>query len=617
MEIESALRAAAVVAAAAAFSQITSRRLPIPVPVLLLALGVLSGPDGLNLIDSHKIEPLIEVAVVLSVALIVFEGGTALNWRLLRLMGPVVRNLVILGLIVTPVGGMIASHYLLDFPWRVAALFGALVCVTGPSVVTPLLRAVRVNDRIRVTLLGEGVIIDPFGALLTLFLLQLALSESVDPAGPVGWVAGRVAVGLVVGAVGALLVAAVPLLVRRLSPREISLLGVGGAVVAFAVAESIAHEAGLTAMVVLGIALGNLPLPHREALDDFQHHVMAFLVAAVYVLLAAQVDVGELRGLLGPGLLVTVVLALLVRPLLVVLATLRSNLSLRERAFVALIGPRGVVAASLAGIVAVEAGGNLGTNEAEFVAAVFIVIGATILVESTVAGLLARWLRVYPLTTVIAGAGEAGRRLAGKLVASGQNVLLIEDDDQVVMLARKEGFDVLRGDARDVDVLKRAGVGEAMAFVIALANDDRALLAAQQAKTVLGCKRVVARVENAANFSVFEAAGVLVVNPNEAVAAELAAVLTGAPNVDALAAPEEGLEAVRITVTNPQAQTTLERSAELRGSIVMLIRRAGRGFLPTGKTLIELGDQLTVFGPAAAVSRARSHLTLEGRRDDE
>ncbi len=92
---------------------------------------------------------------------------------------------------------------------------------------------------------------------------------------------------------------------------------------------------------------------------------------------------------------------------------------------------------------------------------------------------------------------------------------------------------------------------------------------------------------------------------------------TGAPNVDALAAPEEGLETVRITVTNPQAQTTLEQTAELRGSIVMLIRRAGRGFLPTGKTLIELGDQLTVFGPAAAVSRARRHLTLEGRRDDQ
>ncbi len=221
------------------------------------------------------------------------------------------------------------------------------------------------------------------------------------------------------------------------------------------------------------------------------------------------------------------------------------------------------------------------------------------------------------MTTVIAGAGEAGRRLAGKLVASGQSVLLIEDEDEAVMLAREEGFEVLRGDVRDVGVLKRAGVGEALAFVIALANDDRALLAAQQAKGALGCKRVVACVENAANFSVFEAAGVLVVNRNEAVAAELAGVLAGAPNVDALAAPEEGLEAVRITVTNPQAQTTLERSPELRGSIVVLIRRSGRGFLPTGKTLLELGDQLTVFGPAAAVSRARSQLTLEGRRDDE
>ena len=612
MELEEALKAAAVVALGAAVSQIVARRLPLPVPVLLLALGVLAGPDGLALIDPHEVQPLLELAVVLSVALIVFEGGIALNWRLLRVMGPLVRNLVVLGLVITPLGGMFAAHFILDFPWRVSALFGALVCVTGPSVITPLLRAVKVNDRVRVTLMGEGVIIDPFGALLTLFLLQLALSESIDPAGPTTWVAGRVLTGLVVGGVGALVIAGVPRMVHRLSSREISLLGVSGAVVAFAIAEAIAHEAGLTAMVVMGIALGNLQLPHREALDDFLHHVMAFLVAAVYVLLAAQVDLAQLWKIALPGLAVTAVLALVVRPLLVAVSAYRTNLNFRERAFVALIGPRGVVAASLAGVVAVEAGDNLGSEATEFVAAVFIVISATILIESSVAGPLARWLKVYPLTTVVAGAGEAGRRLAGKLVAAGNAVRLIDDDEVAVMIAREEGLDVVLGDPASLEIQKRAGVAEANAFVVALPNDDRSLLAAQLALTSLGCRRVVARVESPANFAVFEAAGVLVVNPNEAIAAELASVLVGAPQLDALSVPQENLEAVRITVTNPQAQTTLERSTELRGAIVLLIRRDGHGFLPTGKSSIQIGDQLTIFGPSAVVARARTHLTLEG-----
>jgi len=612
VEVESALAAAGVVAGGAALSQIVARRLPIPVPVILLVLGVAMGHDGLGVIDTEEVAPLIKLAVVLSVALIVFEGGTALNWRLLRVMGPAVRNLVIGGLIITPIAGALAAHFILDFPWRVAALFGALVCVTGPSVITPLLRAVRVNDRVRISLMGEGIIIDPFGALLTLFLLQLALSESIDPAGPTRWVVERVVSGLAVGAVGAVLLVLIPRVVKRLSAREMSLLAVAGAVVAFAVSESIAHESGLAAMVVMGIAIGNLPIPHRESIDDFQEHVVAFLVAAVYVLLAAGVDLGELAAIAPRGLLVVALLAFVGRPLLVFIAAYRTNLTVRERLFISFVGPRGVVAASLAGVVAVEASGSLGAPEAEFVAMVFIMIVATITIQSAYAGPLARWLKVYPMTTVIAGAGESGRRLAGKLVANGEDVLLIEQDAAMAMDARAEGFEVLIGDAGSAEVLKKARVSEAKAFVATMPNDDRSLLAAQLARTTFGCPRVFARVDNGANFGVFEAAGVLVVNPAEAVAAELAGAIAEAPELDALAVAEEDLEAIRVTLTNPEAQTTIERCSGLRGTLVLLVRRNGRGFVPTGKTQLYIGDQLTLFGPSHELSVARRSLSFVG-----
>jgi Trk K+ transport system NAD-binding subunit len=370
-------------------------------------------------------------------------------------------------------------------------------------------------------------------------------------------------------------------------------------------------------MVLMGIALGNLPLPHREALDDFQHHVMAFLVAAVYVLLASDVKLSDLGVIALPGLVVTAVLALLVRPLLVLISARGSALTMPERVFVSLIGPRGVVAASLAGVVAVEAGGNLGTDEGEFVAAVFVVISATILVQSTFAGPLARWLKVYPLTTVIAGAGESARRLAGKLTAGGESVVLIDDDDEAVMRAREEGFEVIRGDATSLEVLKKAGVANARAFVVALPDAEKSLLAAQHARTSLNAARIVARVDDPANFGVFEAAGVLVVSPGEAVATEMADVLASAPHLDALAAPDEGFEAIRVTVTNPEAQTTLERSTALRGTIVLLLRRHGRAQLPNGKTALQLGDQLTLFGPSASVANARRALSLGGEGGEE
>ncbi len=609
MLVDSGLQAAAAIAAGAAIAHIAARRIRVPVPLILLAFGFALGTDGLGVVKPDELGGLLELTVVLAVALIVFEGGTALNWRLLRVMGPVVRNLVIGGLVITPAVGMLASHFLLDFPWRVAVLFGAIVCVTGPSVITPLLQAVKVNERVSITMMGEGIIIDPLGALLTLFLLQIAVSDSIDPTGPTGWLVSRIGTGIVAGAVGALVVFLVPRVVRRLSSRDMALLTVGAAVATFATAESLAHESGLTSMVVMGVALGNLPLPHRESLVEFQDQTVAFLVSAVYVLLAAEIRIADVRDVLPEALLLVLVLAVVGRPLLVFIATFGTTVTNRERIFIAAVGPRGVVAAALAGAVAVEASGHLGVDEARFTATVFVVIASTIAVQSAYAGPLSRWLRVFPMTTVIAGAGEVGRRLAARLVAAGEAVLLIDSDEAAVMRAREEGFETLFGDAGSADVLRTAGVADARAFIATMPNDDRALLAAQLASTQFGCKRVFSRVDDASNYPLFEGAGISVINPNDAIAAEMADVLLESTAVDTLSSTTEDLRTARITVTNPDLQTTIERCVQLRGTVVVLVRRGGRGFLPTGKTLLQLGDQLTVFGPAAELARVRRALS--------
>jgi len=612
MEVEVALRAAAVIAAAAAVGQVVCRRLPFPLPVFLLAVGMGLGHDGLNVVQTGRLGNLASVTVSLSVALIVFEGGTVLNWRLLRALGPVVRNLVAGGLLLTPLVGMLAAHYLVGFGWRLAALFGALVCVTGPSVISPLLRSVRVNDRLRAILMGEGIIIDPFGALLTLFLLQLAVSSSFGPAGPALWVAKQVLVGAAVGAVGALVVAAAPRIVHRLSGREISLIVVAAAVTAFAVAQSVASESGLTAMVVMGIALGNLNLPHREALASFQESIVAFLVASVYVLLAASVRVQSVFELWPNGFIVVAVLILAGRPLLVAISTFRSDLSWRERTFLAAVAPRGVVAASLAGIVALQAKQRLGASESEFVAMVFVVIALTIALQSAYAQPLARLLRIYPMTTVIAGAGETGRRAASKLIAAGEQVLIVETAEDAVVQARDAGFEVLIGDIGLAETLRKAGVGEARAFLLTTPDDSLNLLAAQLARTTLGCDRVFARVNDPANVPAFEELGVAVVNPAEAVAAELASIVAEPALRDVIAQADD-VEIARIVVTNPAAQRALQTIPGLTGALVVLVRRGAVSAVPDGRTVLQPGDVVTVFGKADALGRARMALTLQAR----
>jgi NhaP-type Na+/H+ or K+/H+ antiporter len=611
MDLETGLQATGAIAAAAALGQLVTRRLPIPLPVFLLAAGLLLGRDGLEVVKTSELSDFIGIAVAIAVALIVFEGGTILSVQTLRVLAPSVRNLVLFGLVLTPIVGMLAARLLLDFPWRVAALFGALVVVTGPSVITPLLRSVRVNDRLRAILMGEGVIIDPFGALLTLVLLQVATAESFDPAGPTNWVISRMIIGVIVGAAGALFVWGLPHIVRRMSSREVSMLVIGAAVTAFAVAESIGNESGLTAMVVMGIALGSLQIPHREEFDEFQESIVAFLVAAVYVLLAASVSIDSVLDLWPRGLFVVLALVLVGRPLLVFVSTYRSNLTMRERTFLAAVAPRGVVAASLASFVAVDVGGGLGGNTEQFVALVFVVILLTIGVQSVYAGPLARALKVRPVTTVIAGAGQTGRRVAQRLKEAGRPVVLIDSDENAAVAAREAGFEVILGDMGKVADLRKAGVAEADSFLLTASSDDRALLAAQLARTTLGCQRVFARVNDPENVQAFRDLGVTVVSPQDAVALELAALAGASPLSDIMLPVDSDVHVERIVVTNDAAQRPIMALGALRGTVVIVVRRGSTSVIPTGRTNLQLGDVLTVIGNGVDMERVRKGLTLD------
>ncbi len=614
MAVESALLGLGLVGLAGAVGRVISRRLPLPFPVLLLATGLALGGDGLRLVQPEEFEDIADLAVIVAVALIVFEGGTLLNWHLIRSLAPSVRNLVVLGLIVTPLVGMLAAHWFVDFPWRLAALFGALVAVTGPSVITPLLSSVRVNDRLRTTLMGEGVIIDPLGALLTLFLLQLAVAESFDPVGPTRWVVVRVLTGVAAGLIGSAVVWVLPRIVRRLGGHEMSLLVIAAAFATFAFAEGNARESGLTAMVVMGMAVGNMNLPHRHSLLEFQESVVTFLVATVYVLLAAQVDMSSLRDLWPAGVYVVLALVLVGRPLLVALSTWKLNLTFREATFLAAVAPRGVVAASLAGVVAIEVGTSLGPKADEFVGLVFLVIAGTIGVQSAYAGALARFLKVYPMRTLVIGCGETGRRLANRLRAQGEEIVGIEADEAAAVQAREEGVDVVLGDASELATLRRAGAGDAEAIFLTTPNDEQNLLIAQLARTEFGTERVFARVDNPVNVTAFEALGVIVVNPAAAIADDFAA-LHGEPALEDLLTPsDEGLTVSRFRMSNPTlANETLGDALKGRNQVLLvLLRRGGRSILPEGTTRLEVGDIVTAVGEAEDVAELHEMFRLPG-----
>ena len=598
---------------AAALGRIISSRLPIPLPVLLLLAGVALGRDGLNLVKVDDLGELAPLAISLSVALIVFEGGTLVRGTALRQMAPVVRKLVIGGLVFTTLVGMVAAVVLMDFPWRAAALFGALVCVTGPSVIGPLLQAVKVNERLETILMAEGVIIDPFGALLTLFLLQVAVAPSLDATGPTTWVLARLATGIIAGLLGAAFLQVVPRVVKRLGSREIALLVVATAVLVFSSAQSVADESGITAMVVMGIVSGNLPLPHRDAAQEFQESIVAFLVASVYILLAASVSLQSVADLWPKGFITVAILVVIGRPVLVLFSSFRSGLTWREKAFLCAVAPRGVVAASLASVVAIGVSANFGVDREQFVALVFVVILLTIGIQSGYALPLSRWLRVYPVKTVIAGYGRVGSRVASRLRDSGEDLLIVELEGELAVQGREDGFEVLLGDIAKRETLEKAGVREARALILATGNDDRALLAAGLARTQFAQERIFARVEDPENMTAFEAAGITVVNPQVAVADELAQLAGASPLNGVIAGGDTDVAAARMSVINPAAQGTLQSQSILRGALVVTVKRRRRTVVPTGKTVVLIGDVLTLVGRPEVIEHARAFFEGTGR----
>lgn len=616
VELETALQAAAIIAMAAALGRIVSSRLRIPSPVILLLTGVALGHDGLNLVKVGDLGELAPLAVSLSVALIVFEGGTLVRADSLRQMAPTVQRLVIGGLVFTTALGMITAVVFMGWPWRAAALFGALVCVTGPSVIGPLLQSVPVNDRIGTILMAEGVIIDPFGALLTLFLLQVAIASSFDPAGPTTWVLTRIATGIIAGLLGTAFLQVVPRVVKRLSSREISLLVVATAILVFASAESVAAESGITAMVVLGIVSGNLPLPHRDAAQEFQESIVSYLVAAVYILLAASVSMGSVADLWPKGFITVAVLVVVGRPVLVLVSSFRTGLTWREKLFLCAVAPRGVVAASLASVVAIGVSANFGVDREQFVALVFVVILLTIGIQSGYALPLSRILRVYPVKTVIAGYGRVGSRVAARLRDSGEEVLVVELEGELAVKGREDGFEVLLGDIAKRETLEKAGVRGARALILATGNDERALLAAGLARGQFSQETIFARVEDPENMAAFETAGITVVNPQVAVADELAQLAGASPVNNVLAGADSDVVAARVSVTNPISQGPLQSQSILRGALVVTVKRGRRTVVPTGKTVVLIGDMLTLVGSPEVIDHARAFFegtsTVEG-----
>jgi len=441
--------ALAVVGIVAIACQWLGWRLGLPAILFLLPAGILIGPVAGVLRPDEQFGDLLLPMVSMAVSVILFEGSLTLKLAELRGVQKVVLRLVSVGIVITWTVTAIATHLFVGLSWSLAILFGALMVVTGPTVIAPMLRTVRPAERVAQALRWEGILTDPFGAVLAILVFQFIASSDRD--GELGHHLAMLGVtaliGVTIGVIGgyvfglALRKAWLPKFLHNFTA-----LGVVFAV--FALSNHVAEESGLLAVTVMGIWLVNMPGVDVEDILDFKESLSLVLISGLFILLAARLDFGMLRAIGWPSLAVLAAVQFIARPLKVMVSTVGSALPWGERVLLAWIGPRGIVAAAVSAAFAFKLEA-LGDPQALYlVPLTFVVIIGTVVLQGATAGWLARALHAAepePRGFLVVGANRLARAIAKVLNQTGFRTVLADATWENVRQARQEGLDTYYG----------------------------------------------------------------------------------------------------------------------------------------------------------------------------
>jgi len=386
--------------------------------------------------------------VSLAISIILFEGGLTLKRSEIKHVGPVITKLITLGSAVTFFGAGILAHYIFDLTWQLSFLFSGLIIVTGPTVITPILRNIPLKKDISTVLKWEGILIDPIGALVAVLVFEFISVE-----GDSGFTkTALMEFGKIIlfgTSFGFTFAHALAFAVnKKLIPHYLlNVVSLSAVLLVFVESEVFAHESGLLAVVVMGMVLGNSKLSNLKELLYFKESLSVLLISILFILLAASINIEDLLLLYTwntAALFAAVVF--IIRPAAVFLSTFGSKLKTNEKIFISWVGPRGIVAAGIASLF----GSKLirqGVDGAEYITPlVFMIVLGTVLLNATTARLFAKIVGVFLKKSegiLIIGASKVSRLLGHYLLTNGRHVVLIDSNERNIEKAKELGLEAI------------------------------------------------------------------------------------------------------------------------------------------------------------------------------
>ncbi|MCF6350962.1 MAG: cation:proton antiporter [Flavobacteriaceae bacterium] len=437
-------------------------RFKIPAILPLLLIGLLVGPIATLLTEdgSKWIEPIwngtkglfpgesLYYFVSLSIGIILFEGSLTLKLKEIKNVGSVISRLITLGSFITFFGAGIAVHYIFKTSWEISFLFAALIIVTGPTVISPILRNVPLKRDISAVLKWEGILIDPIGALVAVLVFEfINIQEGLEFTKTALIEFSKIVFfGIFLGFLFAH--ALIYTIKKKLIPHYLlNVFALAVVMTDFVLANHFAHESGLLAVVVMGMVMGNSGLSNLKEILYFKESLSVLLISILFILLSANINMADLEAIYNWNtvfLFLTVVF--LIRPIGVFLSTYKSSFKTNEKLFISWVGPRGIVAAGIASLFGLKLVKD-GVEGAELITPlVFMIVLGTVLLNATTARLMAKILKVFLEKSdgiLIVGAGEFSRLIATYLNQNNRHVVLVDSNSNNIKKAIKLGIEAI------------------------------------------------------------------------------------------------------------------------------------------------------------------------------
>ena len=453
------------------FAQWLAWRVNIPSILILLIFGFIAGPVSGFIQPDALLGELLFPFVSIAVAVILYEGGLTLKIKEMKAVGSVVRNMISIGLLTTWILSILSAYYLLELSLGLATLFGAVLVVTGPTVIMPLLRYVRPAGQLKPILKWEGMLNDPIGALLAVLVFESMLAAGFREITilAIAGVLKTIFIGGGIGFIGGFLMM-IMLKHHQLPEFLQNAASLTFVIIVFTGSNMIQAESGLFAVTIMGIFLANQKSVTVKHIIEFKENLRVLLISILFIVLAARLDISDLENLGWRSFVFLGVLILLIRPIAVFLSTIGSDLTRNEKLFLAWMAPRGIVAAAVSSLFALELSHN-GFPEAErLVPLTFLVIVGTISIYGLSASPIAKWLHISdaaPQGVLIIGAHPLGRAIANAIKQAGFKVVLVDTNWDNISLARMAGLPAHYGNVLSEDIaddLDLGGIGKLLAM---------------------------------------------------------------------------------------------------------------------------------------------------------